>query len=83
MVNGRDRERAELQPLGEQREAPACQAANDSARANLLLDELQRSRAKASARREPSPGAVYEAYFSGLLDKMADASRPVMERKSA
>lgn len=54
LTNERDRERAELQSVREQLEAAIRQAATDSARANLLRDELERSRAKTSTRREPS-----------------------------
>ena len=54
LTTERDRERAELQSVREQLEAAIRQAATDSARANLLRDELERSRAKTSTRREPS-----------------------------
>jgi predicted nucleic acid-binding Zn-ribbon protein len=54
LTNERDRERAELQSVREQLEAAIRQAATDSARANLLWDELERSRAKTGTRREPS-----------------------------
>jgi chromosome segregation ATPase len=54
LTNERDRERAELQSVRERLEAAIRQAATDSARANLLREELERSRAKASTRQEPS-----------------------------
>lgn len=52
--NERDRERAELHSVRAQLEAAIRQAATDSARADHLRDELERSRTEASARQRPT-----------------------------
>jgi len=54
LTGERDRERAELQSVRAQLEATIRQAATDSARADHLRDELERSRTEARAHQKPT-----------------------------